>query len=102
MLASGVVVLGLGLLLLAISRRVTIGDGVFGFFTRFSELTRMVIGLVVMGVGYHLGVWALPRRLAAVQVPREYWVWVVLASVGMVAMSLALDRMESSRVDEKE
>jgi hypothetical protein len=67
-----------------------------------TEPTRLTIAVVLLILGYHLIVWALPHRLVGVQLSRERWyVWVLLGVVG-IALSVVIDRLEGARDAERE
>lgn len=61
---------------------------------RFSEPTRLVIGLSLLLAGYHIAAWAAPDAWFGVKVPRERW-WMLAAGLAIaIAGSLGIDRME--------
>lgn len=61
---------------------------------RFSEPTRLVIGLALLLAGYHIAAWAAPDAWFGVKVPRERW-WMLAAGLAIaIAGSLGIDRME--------
>lgn len=90
LLGGGAVLAGLGLWGVASGR----GGRRAGVWGRLSEPTRLVAGLSLLGLGYHLAVWAFPVGRAAVQLPREHWEWVVVGVVGLVGASMLLDRID--------
>jgi hypothetical protein len=91
LLGGGVVLAGLGLWAVASGRGGGRRAGVWG---RLSEPTRLVAGLSLLGLGYHLVVWAFPVGRTPVQLPREHWEWVVVGLVGLVGASVLLDRVD--------
>jgi len=62
-----------------------------------SHPTRVVLGLSLFGVGYHLIVWAFPPTLTSVQFSRQFW-WVFFLGLGAsVGLSLLMDRRDATR-----
>ncbi|MBX3402868.1 MAG: hypothetical protein KF699_05575 [Phycisphaeraceae bacterium] len=57
--------------------------------------TRMVIGVSMLVLGYHLAVWALPAGMTNVRVPRERWWVVALGVAAAIGGSCVLDRSMS-------
>ncbi|MCC6677898.1 MAG: hypothetical protein IT436_12200 [Phycisphaerales bacterium] len=67
------------------------------FRDRFSEPTRLVIGLSLLLVGYHLAAWGAPDGWFGVKVPRDRW-WLLIGGLAIAVMaSLALDRLEQKK-----
>lgn len=88
MIASGIVIAFGGLL--AARTRGRIG-------TRLSHPTRVMLGLSLFGVGYHLIVWSFPPSLTSVQFSRQFW-WVFFLGLGAsVGLSLLMDRRDATR-----
>lgn len=61
----------------------------------FSLPTRLMIGVSMLFLGYHLAVWALPAGMTNVRVPRDRWWAVVLGVAAAIAGSWFLDRSAS-------
>lgn len=63
---------------------------------RFSVPTRLVIGLSLLIMGYHVAVWGMPD-LTPLRVPKQWW-WVLVAGLtGAVGLSMLIDRVEQKR-----
>jgi len=57
-----------------------------------TEPTRLVISVVLLVVGYHLIMWAIPPSWGSpIVVPRHRWYYLVAGAVLVVAASLLLD-----------
>lgn len=68
------------------------------FLARFSVPTRLVIGLSLLVLGYHVAVWGMPD-LTPLRVPKQWW-WVLVAVLtGAVGLSMLIDRVEQKRDD---
>ncbi len=61
---------------------------------RVSESTRLLMGIGLLVMGYHMGVWAFPAGVTPVQVGREYWWGVVGGVIVLVVASIGMDRVE--------
>lgn len=61
---------------------------------RFSEPTRLVIGVSLLIAGYHLAAWGAPEAWFGVKVPRDRW-WILAVGLpGAVLASVGIDRLE--------
>lgn len=66
------------------------------------EVTRptgLVLGLSLVGVGYHLLAWSLPPDWIALRVPMSMWPVVVIVAGVAVGGSLAIDQLADSADD---
>ena len=66
------------------------------------EVTRptgLVIGLSLLGVGYHLLAWSLPPDWISLRVPIAMWPVVPIVAGVSVGASLAIDRLASASDD---
>lgn len=63
--------------------------------------TRLVIGVSMLVLGYHLAVWALPAGSTNLRVPRERWWAVALGVAGAIGASCVLDRAAGSKGGEQ-
>ncbi len=59
--------------------------------------TRVVVALVHLVLGYHLIAWQVSGQNRPLQIPRSAWPWLVLGSVGAIAASVGIDRLEGAR-----
>lgn len=64
---------------------------------RVTPHTRMVIGLALLLLGYHLAVWRLPPSSGAIRVPPERWYVLTLVLAASVGASFALDAASNRR-----
>lgn len=70
---------------------------------RFSEPTRLVIGVSLLLIGYHIAAWGTPDDWLHVKVPRERWWMLVLGIGAALASTVGIDRVEKRRgADEAE
>jgi hypothetical protein len=63
---------------------------------RFSESTRLSIGVVLVLLGYNVAAWGLPVAWGLPKVPRQTWPWFIAFCVVWVVGSLLLDSRERS------
>ena len=59
-----------------------------------SLATRFVLGMVVLGTGYHMVVWGLPPGLTPLKVDEAWWWTVPLCGGLLVALSRQIDRLD--------
>ena len=60
-----------------------------------SPSTRYIVAIVLLILGYHGVVWALPPSWVEVQFPRTRWLFVLLGSAAICLGSILLDRFEA-------
>jgi hypothetical protein len=96
LILAGVAIGGLGgwLLLFRRPKRRAEGDTSVPSLT---EPTRLTIAMICLIAGYNLILWALPPKVAAVQLPRSKWYIWILIGISMVVVTLLLDQMDGRR-----
>ncbi len=98
----GVGIAAAGLWMLAIARPGRFGDHATPVplpIRGLGEVTRptgLVLGLSLLGVGYHLLAWSLPEDWIVLRVPIARWPTVVIVAGVAVGASLAIDRLADS------
>lgn len=61
---------------------------------RFTDPTRLVIGVSLLIAGYHIAAWGTPDDWFGVKVPNDRW-WMLACGLPLaVGASLAVDRLE--------
>lgn len=68
---------------------------------RATPATRYVFAIVLLILGYHGIVWALPERWVEVQFPRSRWFVVILGGIGICLGSILLDRLERTQANKR-
>jgi hypothetical protein len=66
---------------------------------RPSEPTRLACGLILLILGYHGVIWALPEYLTAVQLTRKIWYVWILIGIFAIAASFFMDRFDREETE---